>query len=56
MWPERMEEAFHVVCHECSEEGVYESRSDAVATREAHADGTSHRVSLLAIGPAVPNP
>ena len=51
-----MGEAFHVVCHECPEEGVYESRAAAVSERADHTDETGHRVSMLAIGPAVPNP
>lgn len=48
--------AFHVVCHECSEEGVYESQTEAVSLREAHADETGHRVSMMEIEPAVANP
>lgn len=51
-----MGEAFHVVCHECSEEGVYESRPAAASVREDHTDETSHRVSMLEIESAVPNP
>jgi hypothetical protein len=51
-----MGDAFHVVCHECPEEGVYESRSGAASARDSHTDETGHRVSMLDIGPAVPNP
>lgn len=51
-----MEEAFHVVCHECPEEGLYERRRDAVSIRDEHADETGHRVSMLDIDRAVPNP
>jgi len=51
-----MGNAFHVVCHECSEEGVYESRPEAVSLREEHTDETGHRVSMLEIERAVPNP
>lgn len=51
-----MREVFHVVCHECAEEGLYESRSDAVSSRESHVDETGHRVSMLDIGRAAPKP
>lgn len=51
-----MGEAFHVVCHECSEEGLYESRSVAVRSQESHADETGHRVSMLGIDAALANP
>lgn len=51
-----MGETFHVVCHECTEEALFESRSDAVASRELHADKTGHRVSMLEIGTPVPKP
>jgi hypothetical protein len=48
-----MGEAFHVVCHECSEEALYGSRSDAVSSRELHSDETGHRVSMLDIDSAI---
>jgi len=51
-----MGEAFHVVCHECPEEGLYESRSDAVDSRDSHADETDHRVSMLDIDSAAAKP
>lgn len=45
---------FHVVCHECTEEGVYGDREAARATREEHVDETGHRVSMKDItGPTV---
>lgn len=37
---------FHFVCHECTEEGVYEDRGEALATRDEHVERTGHRVSL----------
>lgn len=41
------------MCHECMEEGVYEDFSEAVTIRQAHADETGHRISVLDIaGPA----
>ena len=37
---------FHFVCHECTEEGVYSDRTEAVAAQESHVEETDHRVSL----------
>jgi len=51
-----MGETYHVVCHECPEEGVYDSRSEAVAARDGHTDETDHRATMLDISRAVPNP
>lgn len=51
-----MGEAFHVVCHECTEEGLYDSRSAAVSSRESHVNETGHRVSMLDINGAMANP
>lgn len=39
----------HVVCHECTEEGVYEDLTEAVTVRETHVDETGHRISVLDI-------
>lgn len=50
------ENAFHVVCHECPEEGIYESASAARTARDDHRAETGHRVSLLDIGRSAPNP
>lgn len=41
-----MEPAYHFVCHECPEEGVYADRSEAEGVRDAHVERTDHRVSL----------
>ena len=43
---------FHFVCHECTEEGVYEDRSEAVAVRDSHVDRTDHRVSVQNVADA----
>lgn len=56
MYGEGMGEAFHVVCHECPEEGLYDSRSVAASSRESHAEETGHRVSMLDIDSAMANP
>lgn len=40
---------FHLVCHECSEEGVYEKRSTAVSALERHERDADHRMTLLDI-------
>lgn len=42
-----MEEAFHLVCHDCPEEGVYGNRMTAEAARERHASEADHRLSLM---------
>ncbi|MFB6074717.1 MAG: hypothetical protein ABEJ89_06865 [Haloarculaceae archaeon] len=49
---------FHVVCHDCTLEGVYEERGDAVDARDRHEAETEHRVSCADIGrsAATPNP
>lgn len=44
---------FHFVCHECSEEEVYEDRSEATDARETHVRETDHRVSLQNIADPV---
>lgn len=41
-----MGKRFHFVCHECTEEGVYEDREAALSTRDDHVAQTDHRVSL----------
>jgi len=51
-----MGEAFHVVCHECPEEGIYENRQAAVSARESHAEETGHRTSMLDVGCCAPKP
>lgn len=43
---------FHFVCHECTAEGVYDDRSEAVAARDEHVDENGHRVSLRNISRA----
>lgn len=44
-----MGKGFHLVCHECTEEGVYGDRQRAVSARERHERDADHRVSLLDI-------
>lgn len=44
-----MGEAFHLVCHECPEEGVYEERRNAVRAMERHERETDHRMTFLNI-------
>jgi len=51
-----MGDAFHVVCHECPEEGVYDSRSRAESACDSHTDETDHNVTMLDISPVAPNP
>lgn len=41
-----MGERFHFVCHECTEEGVYDDRDEALATKDEHVARTDHRVSM----------
>lgn len=41
-----MGERFHFVCHECTEEGVYDDREAALAARNEHVEATDHRVSM----------
>ena len=45
-----MDETYHLVCHECPEEGVYEDRRDADSARERHEGETDHRMTVLDIG------
>lgn len=48
---------YHVVCHECAFEGLYEARSVAVGQRDAHESEHGHRMSLLDIATAdTPDP
>jgi len=44
-----MDGVFHLVCHECPEEGVYEDRTTAVSVLERHEREADHRMSLLDI-------
>jgi len=37
---------YHVVCHECAFEGLYEASSVAEGQRDAHASASGHRMSL----------
>lgn len=41
-----MAESYHVVCHECAFEGLYEDPSVAEGQRDAHASASGHRMSL----------
>ncbi|SFR93023.1 hypothetical protein SAMN05216559_1203 [Halomicrobium zhouii] len=41
-----MGERFHFVCHECTEEGVYEDRDEALDVKNDHVAATEHRVSM----------
>lgn len=45
-----MDETFHLVCHECPEEGVYDDRREAVAARDHHQREADHRMTMLDIG------
>jgi len=38
---------YHVVCHECPFEGLYEGATEADAMCQGHADEHEHRVSQL---------
>jgi len=40
---------YHVVCHECPFEGLYEGRTDADDERRTHVNEHGHRVSALEI-------
>lgn len=42
---------YHVVCHECPVEGMFDERTDAVETVDAHERETGHRLSVLDISP-----
>jgi hypothetical protein len=44
-----MSGVYHVVCHECPFEGLYEVSTSAQAERQSHADEHDHRVSQLEI-------
>lgn len=44
---------FHFVCHECTEEGMYSDRTEAMATRDSHVARTDHRVSVQNISEPV---
>jgi hypothetical protein len=44
-----MGEAFHLVCHDCTEEGVYDDRGAAESALECHRRDVDHRMSLLDI-------
>lgn len=44
-----MGEAYHVVCHDCPFEELYESAAEAVAAVESHSGDHNHRVSQLEI-------
>ncbi|MGB9954271.1 hypothetical protein ACOZ4F_17935 [Haloarcula marismortui] len=37
---------YHVVCHECAFERLYEESSVAEGQRDAHASASGHRMSL----------
>ncbi|WP_170221573.1 hypothetical protein [Haloarcula marismortui] len=37
---------YHVVCHECAFEGLYEDASVAEGQRDAHTSDSGHRMSL----------
>jgi hypothetical protein len=52
-----MSERYHLVCHECAFEGLYEDQSIADSLRDAHAVSSGHRMSLRDISDqAVPGP
>lgn len=44
-----MSGVYHVVCHDCRFEGVYETAADAEAASGEHRREHGHRVSLLEI-------
>jgi hypothetical protein len=44
-----MDETFHLVCHDCPEEGVYDDRRDAETARETHELESDHRMTMLDI-------
>jgi len=44
-----MSGVYHVVCHDCPFEGLYEGRSSADTERRIHVDEHDHRVSQLQI-------
>jgi hypothetical protein len=51
-----MDEAFHLVCHDCPEEGVYGDRRSAESALERHEREAGHRMSLLDISAARDGP
>lgn len=42
---------YHVVCHDCAEEGIFEDEAAARGLQDAHEETTNHRVSCMEIGP-----
>lgn len=46
--------AYHLVCHECPFEGLFDDRAAAVREREEHESATGHRTSLLDISEPKP--
>jgi len=44
-----MEGVYHVVCHDCQFEGLYESDGVAIDVYESHEAEHGHRVSYLEI-------
>lgn len=44
---------YHVVCHECTEEGVLDDHDAARTLRAEHEAATGHRVSSKQIDPPV---
>ncbi len=50
----RMVGVFHVVCHECAFEGLYERHATAVSERDEHARACDHRMTLLEIDRSKP--
>ena len=38
--------SYHVVCHECAFEGLYEDASVAEGQRDAHTSDSGHQMSL----------
>jgi hypothetical protein len=49
-----MSGTYHVVCHECPFEGLYEGQTTALDERRAHIDEHGHRVSKLEISRSDP--
>lgn len=47
---QRMERAYHVTCHECTFEGVFEDHRTALDEWNEHERDDDHRVSILEIG------
>ncbi|MFB6309350.1 MAG: hypothetical protein ABEH35_08480 [Haloarculaceae archaeon] len=45
---------YHLVCHDCQEEGMYDDHTDAVDARTEHERETSHRMTVQDITRSVP--